>query len=883
MSTGALSPGRVTEDRHGIGPCTQARTVLAALLDLGPGEHPDAVVGALAGLPTATARRHLRHLVRIGGVHAGSEPETYVSAGARDPICPAPSAQAISRVTAWYLGCAFQAARVLGAATLPGDEVIEPDPARPPWIPADRRGALDWFASYRDRLTDVLYQARETGDDARAWRLGLLMLNISCFAGPFDGWRVVLELAENAARRAGRARAQAMLYEFAGKLELTAGNPDAARTFHLRSLELRHRANDVRAAVRTLNTLGVTWLRESSLPEARSLFTEALALAEKIGDGEFTAYAVMNLGAVHAHDGHPEQAVTELTRAIEELRAEGRGPYIANALADLSAAYRAMGDLPRARQAAEAGEQAATDAGVPMFLPGPLCELAELDVEQGHIASALARLHEARAIYVEIGDWVRAACTEYRIDQVTEQPACGCLSAHTGATGSDHPHAASTQEDAVNQDPLWLGPPESWNLGPAEARIQRTEVPLCEEARVLLRLLAGAGAPLPVAVAGALADLPTAVARRHMDQLVRVGAVLRSGQAYTAVDGAAVAKPLVSELPAWARVTDWYLACAYRAADVLGAAALPDDESVPEDPQRPVAALRDAAEATSWYRAAYPDLYAVLDRAVAAEDHPRAWRLALLMANIAIVAGPLGAWEQALDLGLTAARRDEHLGGQAMLLEYTGKLLVHDGRFDAARTAHAAALVLRETTKDQLGLARSTNALGLVAMRESNAERAARLFVRSLALAEEADSELFTAFARLNLGCALVAQNLPLEAREQLEQAAVYLRETGRGNYLANTLYQIAATHRLSGEHARALVAATEAVHEATLAGLAMYLAGPLTELAEIYLALGEEQAALAALAEARAIHAELGDVTRAVRVEGQIAEITRNTNIPQA
>ena len=880
MSTGALSASPTTAARALSGVRDQARAVHAALTGAGPGEHPAAVIAALADTPTATARRHLRHLVRIGAAHPGTEPDTFLPAVQLDPSEPL-NPEATGRVTAWYLGCAFQAAHVLGAAALPGGEGIGPDKLRPPNVPADRSAALDWFALHRGRLTEALRAACAAGDDARGWRLGLLMLNISCFAGPWNGWRAVCDLAMHAAGRARHTRAQAMLHEYAGKLELTGGDVQAARARHLLSLELRRASSDVHAAVRTLNTLGVSWLREGSLPEARVLFTEALAMAEEHGYEEFTAYAVMNLGAVHARDGHPAQAVTELHRAIEILPGQDREPYVANALSDLCAAYRALDEVPRARQIGETAAQAAANCGVPMFLPGPLVELSELDVGDRQFASALARLHEARAIYTQIGDRLRAAQTRNRIDQVTRLLPDDRPASSGQAVGSDNPDAPSTQEDTVNQDPLWLGPAENWKLGPAEARIHRTEVPLCEEARVLLRLLAGAGRTLPVAVSAALVDQPTAVARRHLDQLVRTGAVLRTGQGYAAVDGADVTRPLVPELRAWARVTGWYLACAYRAADVLGAAALPDDEAVAEDGERPAVVLRDAVEATAWYQATHPELYAVLDRAVAAEDHPRVWRLALLMANIAIVAGPLGAWEQALDLGLAAARRDGHLGGQAMLLEYTGKLLLHDGRFDAARTAHEAALTLRETTGDRIGLARSTNALGLVAMREGNANLAAGLFTRSLDLAEEVGSELFTAFARLNLGCALVAQKLPLEGREQLEQAAAYLRETGRGNYLANTLYQIAATHRMCGEHARALIVATEAVHEATDAGLPMYLAGPLCELAENHLALGDEQAALEALAEARAIRAELGDVTRAMLIEAQIEQITRHTTTP--
>lgn len=84
---------------------------------------------------------------------------------------------------------------------------------------------------------------------------------------------------------------------------------------------------------------------------------------------------------------------------------------MANALEDLAVACRNAEDLPGALQAALDAEKEATDAGVPMFLPGPLIELAAVHAAGGHRSVALARLHEALAVYEEIGDEMRAART----------------------------------------------------------------------------------------------------------------------------------------------------------------------------------------------------------------------------------------------------------------------------------------------------------------------------------------------------------------------------------------------------------------------------------------------------------------------------------------
>lgn len=400
--------------------------------------------------------------------------------------------------------------------------------------------------------------------------------------------------------------------------------------------------------------------------------------------------------------------------------------------------------------------------------------------------------------------------------------------------------------------------------------------PLCDEARVLARLLAGAGTTLLCEVLAALADLPSTVTRRHLEHLVRTGLALHTGEGYAPVSGSRIDKPLVPDLAAWARVTEWHLACVYRAAQVLGSAALPGGETITMPADRPALDPRNATAAITWYQATHTRLLSALDRAVAARDHGPAWRLALLTLNVAAVAGPAGDWEEVVELGLDAARSDPAASPlvAAMVMEYQGKLLVHTGQFEDARNAHGAALALREESGDLLGAARSINGLGLVALREGEIPAAVSLFARALDAAVSAGSAEFAAYARLNLGAALAEQGQARQAREQLEQAASYLRGAGRGNYLADTLHRLAATHRAEGDHARALVLATEAVHEATCAGLPMYLAGPLCELAEIHLVLGDTTVARAALAEARGIYAELGDVVRAVRIEGRIEAI---------
>jgi tetratricopeptide (TPR) repeat protein len=380
------------------------------------------VVAAHADIPTASAERHLRNLSRLGLVQPGkADPGTYQLGSGPRPLMPAVlSSEGYSRATAWHLANVFEAARVLGADTLPRREQIRADPDRPGLVPSGRSQALAWFAAERENLVRVLELAKDLGDNEQAWRLALLMLNISCFAGTWTNWRTVFDLGIRAARRDRDAAAQGMLFEFKGKLELTDGDPVAARNAHALAVTLRGTA-DPAASVRSINALGVTWLRERVFPDAERLFQEALDLALEFGDEEFETFARMNLGAVHARTGCTARAIEFLQTAITALQAADRDPYLANALEDLAVAHRLGGDLIAAKKSALEAEGAAVAAGIPLFLPGPLCELATIEADLGHLRVALAHLHEARGIYREIGNEMYAAHVEQRIDALTQR------------------------------------------------------------------------------------------------------------------------------------------------------------------------------------------------------------------------------------------------------------------------------------------------------------------------------------------------------------------------------------------------------------------------------------------------------------------------------
>ena len=405
-------------DLPGIRPLiAPARRVLAILVALDE-EAPAAVIAAHADLSTAAALRHLQHLSRIGlAVVSKADQARYRAAPGPSLLRPAPlNTRGHAAAIAWRLGSVWEAARMLGGAVLPDGEQFLLDPDRPPYSPANQAEAIAWFAAERDGLARELEDASRWGEDQLAWRLGLLMLDVSCFTGPWDGWRRIYERAMAAARRVHNRSAQALADELAGKLELTYGDLAASRDHQHRALRMRTDDHDSLGVVRSLNALGLTFLRDRAWREAGELFEQVLETARNLGDEQFETFALLNLGAVHAASGEHQQAVVELESAIDRLRAAGRDAYIANAMQDLALAHREAGDLERADYVARSAIDAAVKVGIPMFLPGPLIEYARVQQQRGHLRVALALLHEAREIYAEIGDEVRNSRTQMEIE-----------------------------------------------------------------------------------------------------------------------------------------------------------------------------------------------------------------------------------------------------------------------------------------------------------------------------------------------------------------------------------------------------------------------------------------------------------------------------------
>lgn len=412
---------------------------------------PVPALAALADLPTATTCRHLDHLVRTGvaqcsdaryailrapaPTETGADGEVRPGA-ARGHIAPerdgapgfvagekegaaiSPDPAGWSRAAHWYLASLHRAAVVLRSASLPGRESISAGPDRPA-APLERPAeALAWYQGAVPEIELVLERAIAGGDDEQAWRLALLSANIAALTRPIGSWELVLGTGLDAARRVKDPEAESMILEYTGHLLLQSGHVDNARTVQGAALHLRVKQRDPVGQVRSHYAQGQVELRDENLAAAETHFSMALDLAAGIPDAQFAALARLNLGASRARRGARVQAHGLLEQAAAYFRETGQAGYLAGALHEQAAIYRRHGEHSRALQLATDAVEEAVRAQLPIHLAGAVGELGRVHAAMGALDAAGAAFAEAKAIYAEADDVLRADRVEQEISNL---------------------------------------------------------------------------------------------------------------------------------------------------------------------------------------------------------------------------------------------------------------------------------------------------------------------------------------------------------------------------------------------------------------------------------------------------------------------------------
>lgn len=298
---------------------------------------------------------------------------------------------------------------------------------------------------------------------------------------------------------------------------------------------------------------------------------------------------------------------------------------------------------------------------------------------------------------------------------------------------------------------------------------------LPEPQRRLFRLLGLVpGADFTPEVAGALLDVPPAVAGRLLTRLAAAHLVEQHAPGrYRFHDLVRDhARALGAEPGAWDRLVAHHLA----AADAV-------DRHFSRQPLRlpredgfaapPGPSFASSADAVAWLEAEHRNLTAVLRQAATRGPHPAAWYLVDVVRSVFLHRGLRAEWLEVAFPVLEAARGVRAV--EALVLRGIGAACVHLGRREEAVRHLEAALEAHREAGWPEGEAATANSLGIALLASGRFAEACGLFTRALGTGTRTDEMM----ARANLGFVHRLQGRLDTASAHLERALAIGVEDG--------------------------------------------------------------------------------------------------------
>lgn len=244
----------------------------------------------------------------------------------------------------------------------------------------------------RDRVeldrssADLLQEARELGDPSlegaalHHWADGLF--NLADYDAAIDR----LEQAADVYTKANSPEALATVYTSLGRLYRVHGQPQAAVTYQLKSLEIAKRPNtSPRNYVQSLNAVGVAYQALGDMARARDYYERALAAAEKTGSAPMIEFLRAELGGFFVAAGEPDRA----RALLEDVVAHASEQHLSMRYDQLSSAYHDLGRYEEARAAAQRALDLCPQE-TPLECLFARLQLADAELGLGHQSVALA-------------------------------------------------------------------------------------------------------------------------------------------------------------------------------------------------------------------------------------------------------------------------------------------------------------------------------------------------------------------------------------------------------------------------------------------------------------------------------------------------------------
>lgn len=565
----------------------------------------------------------------------------------------------------------------------------------------------------------------------------------------------------------------------------------------------------------------------------------ALRLAHEIKDRFADGQLYVDLHA-YSPDGNPARPATVLEEFLLALGV--RTGSLPDGVEARAALYRSLLDgrrvllvLDNALDTAQVESLLPASDGCAVILTSR-CRLTGLDVSQDHRVTLGPMTEDESNVLLRnvIGD-----------DRVDEEPLatqalakrCGHLplalriAAERVATHPHHLVCDLVAELGDEQDRLdALVTDDSYAIRTVFSWSYRD---LSGEAARLFRLLGlHLGPHISVGAVAALADIPTAMARRVLDRLVSVHLLEGApGDQYYmhdllrvyAAERATAEETAIERRLAAQRVLEWFLRSSYAANHVLA-------------PQRPNPSLPEPRfalvlpefpryeDALDWCERELPNLVAATRMAVDLGEYETAWKLPAGLWNFLFLRKRWSAWITSHEVGLVGARRGRDRLGEAWLLNNVALAYRELRRFDEARVHLEQALAMRRDIGDRVGQAWTLTALGFHDSDLGLFESAARRFQETLDLRDkiaETDGDDVVARVGNRHGKSIALANLGVVFRElrrfddalgHLRRALEISREIHDRHGESYTLIKLSDTYRDLGRTEDALAASAEAL-----------------------------------------------------------------------
>jgi tetratricopeptide (TPR) repeat protein len=310
------------------------------------------------------------------------------------------------------------------------------------------------------------------------------------------------------------------------------------------------------------------------------------------------------------------------------------------------------------------------------------------------------------------------------------------------------------------------------------------------------------------------------------------------------------------------RMLRWYITSASRAADLLS----PGDRFLVDvpPPEGPAPlALETPADALEWFDLERPNLVANVQGALQAGLPRRAWELAMVLDPIHAQHFTFADWDVHSASAVTAAEMLDDHAALAAALDIRGRFLFRRRALDEAKATHARALAVREELRDQQGICRSLNALGLVCLRTRELTHAVAYFTDTAERARAGQDAHWEGLGRMNRAEAQLEADDVASALETVRPLPQFFADRSDPAYEGNALWLLAWAERLGGDLAAAQAAIDGALRIAEQASNRMWEAWWLVEAARVHLAAGELAEAMNCCRMAASLERQIGDHSR--------------------